>query len=418
MHELKKDITLFSGISQLATTLLGTGLFMVPAIAAGITGSLTLWAWCILFIAICPIALTFATLGKHYPNAGGTAYFVRMAFSKRLENAVAWLFMSIMPVGIPPAIALAGGFLKPILPHFLANDWCAQLLTVALLLLVNLMGSKSSGQLQSLIALCIFALIGGFFWQGHIGVNDLVMPALHIHDAVPIGQALAVMFWCFVGIEAFAHMGEEFKNPQRDFPIAILAGCFIAGLVYWACTVVILKFNAYGSSHFDNGSIPWLSDHLFGSSMALVISVIGFFACFASINLYTQSLSRMVLSQARQYRPSSALVSVSSRGVSVRATYVVFSVITASCVLGLVTNLDLSFFLKLANSVFVMIYLLAMLAATRLLQGKARYLAYVSLLLCLLAFLCLGWSMLYAVIILMVFMRPWQRHAPRQYVNQ
>ena len=35
---LRQEITLFSGIGQMSTTLLGTGLFMVPAIAAGIAG--------------------------------------------------------------------------------------------------------------------------------------------------------------------------------------------------------------------------------------------------------------------------------------------------------------------------------------------------------------------------------------------
>lgn len=36
MSQLKQEITLLSGVGQLSTTLLGTGLFMVPAIAAGI----------------------------------------------------------------------------------------------------------------------------------------------------------------------------------------------------------------------------------------------------------------------------------------------------------------------------------------------------------------------------------------------
>lgn len=49
MSQLKQEITLLSGIGQLSTTLLGTGLFMVPAIAAGIAagiaGQLSLWAW-------------------------------------------------------------------------------------------------------------------------------------------------------------------------------------------------------------------------------------------------------------------------------------------------------------------------------------------------------------------------------------
>ncbi|MGU3844798.1 L-methionine/branched-chain amino acid transporter, partial [Vibrio diabolicus] len=54
MEQLKKDISLTSGIAQLSTTLMGTGLFMIPAIAAGIAGHFSLWAWILLFIAICP----------------------------------------------------------------------------------------------------------------------------------------------------------------------------------------------------------------------------------------------------------------------------------------------------------------------------------------------------------------------------
>lgn len=229
MSQLKQEITLLSGVGQLSTTLLGTGLFMVPAIAAGIAGSLSLWAWLILFIAICPIALTFAQLGKRYPNAGGTAHFVRQAFDKRLEKSVAWLFVSVIPVGVPAAVALAAGFLQQLLPEALNSSIFAQLLTVFLLIAVNLAGTKSSGRLQTLIALSIFILVAAFWWKGDIGAQDLTMPALSSESTWSIGAALAVMFWCFVGIEAFAHMGEEFKNPQRDFPIAIIIGCFVAG---------------------------------------------------------------------------------------------------------------------------------------------------------------------------------------------
>ena len=106
------------------------------------------------------------------------------------------------------------------------------------------------------------------------------------------------MFWCFVGIEAFAHMGEEFKNPQRDFPIAIVAGCFLAGAVYWVGSVVILKMGAFGTREFDSASIPWVAEQLFGKEVKIAISLIGFAACFASLNLYLQSLSRMVWSQS------------------------------------------------------------------------------------------------------------------------
>ncbi|OXX54332.1 L-methionine/branched-chain amino acid transporter [Vibrio sp. V12_P9A6T4] len=418
VNKLKQEITLLSGIGQLSTTLMGTGLFMIPAIAAGIAGELSLWAWLLLFVAICPIALTFAALGKRYPNAGGTAYFVRQAFNAKLERSVAWLFVSVIPVGVPAAVALAAGFAQQLLPAPLNSAMMAQVLTVLLLIAVNLAGTKSSGQLQTVIALSIFVLVGAFFWIGDVGAADLTMPALSTDSIWPIGATLGVMFWCFVGIEAFAHMGEEFKNPQRDFPIAIIVGCFVAGITYWACSVVILKFGAYGSSEFDSTSIPWLSEQIFGSSLATVISLIGFFACFASINLYTQSLSRMVWAQARQYRPESAIARISIRGVPANATIAVGVVLMASCLLGEWSGLNLEFFLKLANGIFVLVYLLAMFAAYKLLSGINKLLAAISLILCTAVFICLGWSMLYALTIFILLSLPWQRLARKSQPKQ
>ena len=323
MDNLKKDITLISGIGQLSTTLLGTGLFMIPAISAGIAGHFSLWAWIILLIAICPIALTFAQLGKRYPSAGGTAFFVRKAFNSNLESSVAWLFVSVIPVALPAGVTLASGFLNELLPESMNIPLFTQAFVVFLLMLVNLLGTKSSGRLQTVIALSIFALVGAFLWKGDVGPADLTMPAIKMDSTWSIATALGVMFWCFVGIEAFAHMGEEFKNPQRDFPIAIIVGCFVAGLTYWACSVVILKFGAYGSAEFDNASIPWLSAYLFGDHAKWLISVIGFSACFASVNLYTQSLARMVWAQAREHKPTSAIARVSVRGVPANATLIV-----------------------------------------------------------------------------------------------
>ncbi|KQH87958.1 L-methionine/branched-chain amino acid transporter [Vibrio sp. Vb2880] len=411
MQQLRQDITLLSGIGQLSTTLMGTGLFMIPAIAAGIAGEFSLWAWLILFVAICPIALTFAALGKRYPNAGGTAYFVRQAFNARLERAVAWLFVSVIPVGVPAAIALAAGFLQQLLPAPIDHPLLAQALTIALLIGVNLAGTKSSGRLQTVIALSIFVLIASFFVVGDVSSDDLKMPPLTQASMWPIGAALGVMFWCFVGIEAFAHMGEEFKNPQRDFPIAILVGCFVAGATYWVCSVVILKFGAYGSPQFDSASIPWLSDQLFGANAAILISLVGFFACFASVNLYTQSLSRMVWTQAREYRPNSAVAKLSRRGVPAHATWIVGLILLVSCVVAQWSGLNLEFFLKLANSIFVLVYLLAMFAAYKLLHGFAKVLAAIALLLCTGVFICLGWSMFYALGIFALLAVPWKKSA-------
>ncbi|WED24197.1 L-methionine/branched-chain amino acid transporter [Vibrio sp. JC009] len=397
MGELKKEITLMSGIGQLSTTLLGTGLFMIPAIAAGIAGQVSLWAWAILFIAVVPIALTFAALGKRFPSAGGTAYFVRKAFNPKLERSVAWLFLSVIPVGIPAGIVLAGSFGVQLLPAPFDHPLIAEALTIALLVFVNLTGSKSSSRIQTLIALGIFSLIALFWIYGDVSLTDARMPAIDMEHLPSIGSALAVMFWCFVGIEAFAHMGEEFKNPQRDFPIAIIVGCLVAGVVYWACTVVVLKFFAYGTPLLEKGSIPWISEQLFGSKVSVIISIIGYLACFASLNLYMQSLARMAWAQAKTTKPDSKMATLSSKGVPAFATLTIAAILSVSSVIGEVLHLQLDDLVKLANGVFILIYLLAMLSAVKLLSGTNKALAFIALVITGCVFTFLKWAALYAI---------------------
>ncbi|HAD40888.1 MAG TPA: L-methionine/branched-chain amino acid transporter, partial [Plesiomonas shigelloides] len=40
-------------------------------------------------------------------------------------------------------------------------------------------------------------------------------------------------------IEAFAHLGSEFRQPERDFPRALLCGLLVAGSIYWLCTLAV-----------------------------------------------------------------------------------------------------------------------------------------------------------------------------------
>ena len=110
MSGLKQELGLAQGIGLLSTSLLGTGVFAVPALAALVAGNNSLWAWPVLIILVFPIAIVFAILGRHYPSAGGVAHFVGMAFGSRLERVTGWLFLSVIPVGLPAALQIAAGF--------------------------------------------------------------------------------------------------------------------------------------------------------------------------------------------------------------------------------------------------------------------------------------------------------------------
>ncbi|MBU5643439.1 amino acid permease, partial [Citrobacter sp. S46_ASV_140] len=107
MSGLKQELGLAQGIGLLSTSLLGTGVFAVPALAALVAGNNSLWAWPVLIVLVFPVAIVFAVLGRHFPSAGGVAHFVGMAFGSRLERVTGWLFLSVIPVGLPAALHIA-----------------------------------------------------------------------------------------------------------------------------------------------------------------------------------------------------------------------------------------------------------------------------------------------------------------------
>jgi amino acid efflux transporter len=130
-----------------------------------------------------------------------------------------------------------------------------------------------------------------------------------------------------------------------------------------------------------------------------VACVIGYLACFASLNIYIQSFARLVWSQA-QYKPESYLARLSPRQIPRNALNAVLGccVVSTLCIYWLNINLDA--LIVYANGIFIMIYLLCMLAGCRLLKGRFKALAVIGGVLCLLLLAMVGWKSLYAMVML------------------
>lgn len=398
MSGLKQELGLAQGIGLLSTSLLGTGVFAVPALAALAAGDSSLWAWPVLILLVFPVAIVFAVLGRQFPSAGGVAHFVGMAFGSRLEHVTGWLFLSVIPVGLPAALHIAAGFWQGMFGWQGAQLLIAEITTLALIWLVGTRGAGSSANLQSIIAGLIVALIVAIWWRGGLSFSSLSFPA---PTAVPFSgmtASLAVMFWCFVGLEAFAHLASEFKHPERDFPRALMIGLILAGSVYWACTVVVLHFPLWQSKGAA-ASLPIIVVELFGKQAQWIACIIGYLACFASLNIYIQSFARLVWSQA-QYKPHSPLARLSSRQLPLNALNAVL-ICCVICTLGIYAfSINLDTLIIYANGIFILIYLLCMLAGCRLLKGRYKVLAWVGSILCLLLLAIPGWKSLYAIVML------------------
>ena len=402
MSRLNKELGLLQGIGLLSTSLLGTGIFVVPALAATAAGPASLWAWMILIALVLPVAFTFAQLGRRFPHAGGAPHLIGRAFGPRMERLSAWLFLAVLPVGLPAALNIASGFWQAVIELDRGQALTIQLATLGTILLLGQRPAKASGLVQGLIAVAILATVGLIWWVGELPLasQPLLPPIQGAWHLLP--AALGVMFWCFVGIEAFTHLGEEFKRPERDFPLALLFGVVLAGLVYWACSVAVLSFGVYGDVHSDAGSLPRLLDLLLGERARWLVAGVGYLACFASMNVYIQGFARLIWSLADEGKLPPALARRNRHGVPGRALLLVVLCCALCTSLAGLFNLSVDDLIRYANGNFVVIYLLSMAAGWVLLRGIWRWLAGFSALLCTLVLAMLGVDAGYALGLLAV----------------
>lgn len=402
MSRLNQELGLLQGIGLLSTSLLGTGIFVVPALAATAAGDASLWAWMLLIGLVLPIAFTFAQLGRRFPHAGGAPHLIGRAFGARLERLSALLFLAVLPVGLPAALNIASGFWQAVLPIGQGAALLLQLATLGAMLLLGQRPTKASGILQGAISLAIIGTLALIWWLGELPLSHqpLLPPISGSWHLLP--AALGVMFWCFVGIEAFTHMGEEFKNPARDFPLALLFGVLLAGLVYWACSVAVLSFQAYGDVQSDAASLPRMLDQLLGSNARWLAAGVGYLACFASMNVYMQGFARLIWSLAEEGKLPAGLARRNRHGVPARALLLVVLGCALCASLASLLELTVDDLIRYANGNFVLIYLLSMAAGVQLLRGVWRWLAAFSCLLCALVLLMLGLDGSYALGLLLL----------------
>ena len=418
MSRLNQELGLLQGIGLLSTSLLGTGIFVVPALAATAAGEASLWAWMILIALVLPVAFTFAQLGRHFPHAGGAPHLIGRAFGARMERLSALLFLAVLPVGLPAALNIASGFWQALFDLSRGQTLAIQLATLVALLLLGQRPAKASGFVQGAIAVAIIGTIALIWWVGDLPLSSqpLLPPIDGSWHLLP--AALGVMFWCFVGIEAFTHLGEEFKNPKRDFPLALLFGVLLAGLVYWACSVAVLSFNAYGDVRNDATSLPRILDLLLGDQARYLTTVVGYLACFASMNVYMQGFARLIWSLADEGKLPAALARRNEHGVPARALLLVIAICALCATLAWSLSLSLDQLIRYANGNFVVVYLLSMAAGALLLRGIWRWLAAFSTLLCALVLTMLGVDAWYALGLLAVmglldYARGWRERAMR-----
>ncbi len=399
MTQYHKTLGPLQGMAMTVTTFIGTGLMILPAMSVAQAGSFAFYAWLITAGMIIPIAFIFAFLGAKYPSAGGASHYIGRAFGGGIEKAVGWLFLSILLVGPAVAIKVAAAYLSIIFN--VTENW---ILTFSLITLVGMMlfaiaGIQTSARFQSGVVIAMIATIILLCLLGDIQSSTQVIASpSNLAEWQTTLFATGIIFWCFLGIEVMAHMGAEFKNPTRDFPIALLGGIAIVILAYLSLVLLIAWHQTYGDEVTNSQSLALLVSKLLGDTGSRIFAVGAYVIAFANVAIYILGFSRMVQSMAQQGALPSKFNQLNAQGSPAKAVLLVCAITLLSIVFSELSGWKMAWFIEMTNGSFLLIYTLTCIAAIKLLNKQLKLLALLALCSCGFMAFFIGENMLFAAI--------------------
>jgi amino acid efflux transporter len=378
---LRRVITLRHAVAIYVSSLLGSGIFVIPGLAARIAGPASILSWVILSAASYPFAYTFAKLSSRRPESGGIYAFARDGIGPRAGAATAWLFLAWAILGAPAATVAAASYLVFVFPLNRLDIFLVAAGILIAAFAVNYIGIRFTGRVQ----VATVAAILGALAIAVVASAPRISAANYtpfLPNGVPsIGTAAALIVWSYLGYENTSNVAEEFRDPERDFHRGVVISVFLISGLYLAVAFVTVGTGAY---LVGGGATPFaaMMSESFGSYAGTIVALLAVFVTFGTVNAYVAGMARVYYAAARDGVFPKALAKVDGRtGVPHNSLVFLIVLVLLSLALFYVLEVDFVTAFLMASGAAIFTYVIGSVAGIRLLkeQGVRRILPWISL---------------------------------------
>ncbi len=374
---LRKAITLRYAVALYVSSVLGSGVLVLPGLAAQLAGPGSLLAWVLLSLVSYPFAYTFASLSARKPEAGGIYSFAKESFGLRIATVTGWLFALWFITGGPAVMLIAASYVAYAFPMSRAETFVIAGAIIFSVFVVNYRGIVVSNKVQLAVVVSIVALLLATVISSSSLVRLENLEPFLPNGLLPIGVSAALIFWSFLGYENVSNVAEEFRDPKKDFHRSILLSVALVSGLYIAVAFVTVGTLAYKSG----GSVaPFAAilSNVLGVYGAIGTAILAVFIIFGTANAYMTGMSRVIYAVARDgglprvlnhlsketSAPDRSILALVGLSFSVLLVFYVFGV-------------DLETALLIPSGAAILTYVIGAAAGVRLL--KQRVFPYVTL---------------------------------------
>lgn len=306
--KLSKELNLFDVYAIATGAMFSSGFFLLPGLAAAVTGPSVFLAYFVSGLLILPTMFSVAELSTALPRAGGTYYIIDRSLGPLMGSVGG--FGSWLALVLKSAFALIGMGAYIALYYDVNITLVAVLLTLAFGML-NIVGAKETTTLQKVLVAALITIMFGYIVQGvaHLfsldvmGITTQRFTPFFTDGATGFIATVGMVFVSYAGLTKVASIAEEVENPDRNIPLGMFLAVSSAILVYVVgvyLMVAVLEPEAFRQdltpvATAGEAFMSWLP-----GDIGLFLIVIAAIAAFASTgNAGIMSASRYPMAMAR-----------------------------------------------------------------------------------------------------------------------
>lgn len=310
MKKFERSLSLPFIVAIAIGGMLGSGLFVLPGLAAAKTGPSIWIAYLLAAICVFPAAMSKAEMATAMPSSGGTYIYIERTFGPMLGTISGLgLWLSLL---LKSSFALVG-FGSYLLILVDVNIKIAALVSLGLITLLNIWGVKKVGKAQlvvlviSLTGLILLAAFGFSQWQ----VN-LMHPMIE-HGPSGLLSATAFVFVSYAGVTKVAAIAGEIKNPGRDLPLAMIIALVGVTTIYVLVTFVMVGNVPVEQLQNDIHPIYTLAMTIGGRNVGIAAAILGVITLVSMANSGILAASRFPFAMSRDALLPAVLGSVHTK---------------------------------------------------------------------------------------------------------
>ncbi len=295
--ELKSTLSFPVILLITINSIMGTGIFFLPALGAKIAGPASIISWFILALISIYIASCFGELASMFPTSGGIYEYCKQAYGNFTSFVLGWMTLIAGNITIAMLIVGAIRYLNPGMPGMYK-------VVISLLFVLAFNYMAYTGMKTSAVMLTAFAIIT------LVSVLGLIIPGLFSMNpgnfepfmpfAIPtIFIAIFFIAETFFGWETATFLAEETKNPKKVIPNALLYGTIAISIISLLFVITSLGNIQWSTFALSKAPLTDLSLLYYGSIGKQVFTILVYLSIIGSVAGWIVSAPRLILALAK-----------------------------------------------------------------------------------------------------------------------